>query len=145
MNAFLGGLHPVCPEQGVGAQKSQDQDISSLGTSRPLTAPPLSERLACFPWTKVEERREEEKKTCRSLTCSARNRGPTENGVLSPPFPSDNEVKESIFQKELFFSIHGRATSSKQQNEIGLCYLSSPKETAIQGKEIIPIWLLYAS
>lgn len=128
----------------MGAQKSQDQDTSSLGTHVPLTAPPLSE-TCLLPWTKVEERREEEKKTCRSPTCPALNRGPTENGILSALFPGDNEVKESIFQKELFFSIHGRATSSKQQNEIGLRYLSSPKETVIQGKEIIPIWLLYAS
>lgn len=64
---------------------------------------------------------------------------------LSLQFPSDNGVKESIFQKELLFSIYGRASSSKRENEIGLCYLSPKKRQPVQGKEIIPIWLLYVS
>lgn len=48
--------------------------------------------------------------------------------LLSLRFLSNNGVKESIFQKD-FFSIYGSVSSSKQQNEIGLCYLSPHKET----------------
>lgn len=108
----------------------------------PLRAPPLSERFALLPLDKCGGGEKRWGERCySSLTCSALSWDPTENGILLLWFPSDNEVKESIFQKSFFFSIHGRVTSCKQQNKISLYYLSPHQRE----EEIIPIWLLYDS
>lgn len=99
-----------------------------MGSSCPLEGP-SSEQEICTASPGQMWRRGEEKKK-KSTT-------PPRLAVLSAEilqriafshcgFPVTMGSKKGFFKKSSFFlsSIHGRATSRKQQNEIGLCYLS---------------------